>query len=739
MPLRRFLAPLSLLLMGVLAASGATTAPSAPFKTTAVMADETKVVVELLEHAHYMSNKISDATFEKLITRFMGELDEQRLFYLAADEQHLRTTFSPGLPRALRDKGSLDAAFQIFGVYRERVVNRVGWILEELQKDIDFTADESYAFERDKLPWPASAEEADALWHKRLKFELIPDLVNGKTIEEARTTVSKRYERLRKSVEELEAAEVQEMFLSTLARMFDPHSSFFTAETHEDFSISMRLSLIGIGALLSSEDGYCVIKELMPGSPALLSKQIQVNDKIIAVAQKGEEPVDVIGMNLRKVVQLIRGHKGTPITLTLIPADATDNSLRKTVTIVRDVVQLNASRAHAEIHEVPGSDGSTMPIGVIAIPSFYGAVDDVSGSGTTSSSVTADVEELLGKLKAAGVRGIVLDLRGNGGGLLDEAVDLTGLFISKGPVVQVRDSLGQHTPKPDSNPRVAYAGPLAVLTSRQSASASEIVAGALQNYGRAIVIGDRSTFGKGTVQAIYDLRGLISSRALAVSGRAGAAKLTIQKYYLPDGSSTQNKGVVPDVAVPAIEDFLPIGEADLPNSMPYDKTDALAFAGRPLDDGFRHHLIDGFRRRAESLEEFDFLKARIDWVRQREELKAISLNLEQRKALKTQEEAFREEMKKRQTELAALNYVKSEIVLDAIAASEQPPPVPAVDPATGESEDKDVPGFDVHLRESLRVLRDAIEVAPDPAEWSKSASMLAALSGHRAMTAEKAN
>jgi carboxyl-terminal processing protease len=734
MPFRRFLASACLLLLGVMVVRGATPPPA--YRTTPVMAQETKTVIELLERVHYLNAPISNVTFDKLITQFMGEIDEQRLFFAAADETQFRKDFGAILPRALRDKGNLDAAFQIFSVYRDRVTARVGWILEELKKDIDLTVDESYAFERDKLPWPATVEEADALWRKRLKFELIPDLVNGKSMDEARTTVSKRYERLRKSVEEFEAPEIQEMFLSTLARMFDPHSSFFTAETHEDFSISMRLSLIGIGALLSSEDGYCVIKELMPGSPALLSKQIQVNDKIIAVAQKSEEPVDVIGMNLRKVVQLIRGQKGTPITLTIIPADASDNSVHKIVTIVRDVVQLNASRAHASIHEVPANDGSTMPIGVISVPSFYGAVDDASASEATSSSVTADVEELLGKLKAAGVKGVVLDLRGNGGGLLDEAVDLTGLFISKGPVVQVRDSYGHTAHKPDTNPRVAYAGPLMVLTSRQSASASEIVAGALQNYGRAIIVGDRSTFGKGTVQAIYDLRGMIDPRTL-IADRAGAAKLTIQKYYLPDGSSTQNKGVVPDVSVPAIEDYLPIGEADLPNSLAWDRVDPLTITGRPLDDGLRRLLAEGFRTRVDTLDEFNFLKERINWMRQREEMKAISLNLEKRKMLKAEDEAFREEMKKRQISLAALNYPEQEIKLRAVAEATTPPPAPEA--TTADADDKDLPVFDVHLRESLRILRDAIEVAPDPAEWTKNSARIAALSARKTEAAVKTN
>jgi carboxyl-terminal processing protease len=718
------------LLLAPLASLCEATAPA--LKPTPLISEEAKTVVQLLEHVHYLNTPVTDETFRKLITGFMSDLDEQRMFFLASDEAKFLQNYGDTLGTTLREKGDLSPAFSMFQVYSERAMARIEWVLKELQQQIDLTADESLPVKRDTLPWPSTLEQADALWRARIKLELIPDLLNGKSMEDARTTVTKRYERMRKNLEELEASDVEEIFLSSLTRLYDPHSTFFSAETYEDFSISMRLSLVGIGALLASEDGYCVVKELIPGGPAQLSKQLQVNDKIIAVAQAEAEPVDVIGMNLRKVVNMIRGQKGTEIRLTTVPSDAADDSVQKQVVLVRDVVQLNDSRAKATIEEVPTADGGTMPIGVIDIPSFYGPVDEGDASGSDSKSVTADVEELVTKLKAAGVRGIVLDLRRNGGGLLGEAVDLTGLFIPRGVVVQVRDPLGQISDKRDTNPKVAYDGPLMVLTSRYSASASEILAGALQNYGRAIIVGDRSTHGKGTVQAVLEMKTFLPRSTLA-GNRAGAAKLTIQKFYLPSGASTQQKGVIPDISLPAIEDYLPIGEADLPNSLPWDTIAPAGIRGRQLDSMLCDHLRDATRMRVNTLEEFDMLNTRIAWLREREERTEISVNLEKRRAMKAEDEKFRDEMKARQNALASLNFAEKEIVLDSVAqAGDKGPTADELLAKAGtDEEDADLKPFDVHMREALRVLRDAIEIAPEPKDWTQSTAMVAALSKPR--------
>ncbi len=700
------------------------------FRQTPVMAEETKLLVQWLEEIHYLNTPISQERYEKLVPQFMGYLDDQRMFFTATDEQELRKRFAPVLNDQLRNQGSLNAAFAIFKVYRERAEERVAWVLSQLNNDIDFTADETFSLNRHEEKWPATREEADDLWRRRLKFELIPDMLNDKTIADAKETVRKRYERMLKNVREIDASEVQEAFLTTLTQLYDPHSTFLSSETYEDFSIQMRLSLVGIGAVLSSEDGYCVVKQLMPGSPATLSKQISVNDKIVAVAQDGDEAEDVIGMPLRKVVNKIRGKKGTKLVLTIVPGDAADTSVRKEVPLIREVVQLNASRAKATIQEVPSPDGTTVPIGVIEVPSFYGPVDD-SDHDSPPISVSADVDELLRKLNAAGVQGVILDLRGNPGGLLGEAVQVTGLFITKGPVVQVRNAFGRVTSTPDYDPHVTYDGPLMVLTSRSSASASEIVAGALQNYGRAIILGDKSTHGKGTVQAVLEV-GMYLPGRLAINAHAGAAKLTTQKYYLPNGSSTQNRGVIPDISLPAIEDFLPIGEADLPNSLPWDTIDPARFNGRKLDIGLRNLLSDETHRRIASMEEFHFLERRIKWLREREEMKSITLNLDQRRAMKAADEAFRKDLKVEQTELAAQNYPSHDILLDSVAAADAKGTETEEDPAlVDDSEEKDAPPFDVHLREALRVLCDAIRITPDPVEWTENTRTLAIISARQ--------
>ncbi|HLP07372.1 MAG TPA: S41 family peptidase, partial [Opitutaceae bacterium] len=477
----------TLLLLGAAAAfafrpalASQVTAP-ATYATTPLMVKETTRMVRFLESFHFQGRELTNDDFRQLIPDFMGELDAHRMFYLATDRDQLTAQFGERLAKDLRYLGNIDAAYDAFRIYRERVAARVTWINLELDQPIDFTVAEEFRWDRSKAEWPTSIEEANTLWRQRLKFELLQDLLNDKTgdqakaLDSAKDKVRKRYERLVKSLDEFGSEEIQEIYLTTLAAMYDPHTAYMSPSTLDDFNMQMRLKLIGIGAQLSEEDGVCTIRELIPGGPADLSKQLHPNDKIMGVAQGPAEFVDVVGMKLRKVVQLIRGDKGTPVRLLVQPADATDPSARREITIVRDEVKLNDKRARALLQQVPSGIGdSTLPIGVIELPAFYGANEEEDGAPCVSA--TKDVEELLRKLIAAGAKGIVLDLRRNGGGLLSEAVDLTGLFIAQGPVVQVKDSIGRVEVRSDENPRTVWNGPLAVLTSRYSASASEIVA-----------------------------------------------------------------------------------------------------------------------------------------------------------------------------------------------------------------------------------------------------------------------
>lgn len=693
------------------------------FATNPLMQNEVRTLKQMLDYMHFNRNAVANTDYPKLITDYMALLDPQRLYFTSPDEQSLRRLYGPQLENDLAYRGNIDAAFRIFGLFEERVKNRVTWVHEQLAKDIDLTTDETYTFDRSKAAWPASQQEADELWMRRLKAELINELLRDKSVDEAKAVMNRRFDRYLKNTSELQAPEIQERFLTALMRLYDPHSAYFSAPSLEDFNVDINLKLEGIGAVLSvNEEGVCNIVSVVPGGPADLTGKIKPNDQILAVQQAGSEPIDVVGMRLRQVVQLVRGVKGTQVTLTIVPAKATDKSKTELVTVTRDVIKINQARASASIYEVPDSDGKISPVGVISLNSFYGGMNpgDIDDTATASR----DVAELIAKLKQENIAALVIDLRRNGGGLLSEAINLTGLFIDQGPVVQVRDSMGRVALGRDNNRSILYDGPLAVLTSRFSASASEIFAGALQNYGRAVVIGDSSTYGKGTVQSIYEMQNYMP-RMSSDYGKPGAAKLTIQKYYLPNGASTQKRGVVPDIALPSIDDFLDIGEAREPNALVWDEINSTPFEGKPLNQAFVAPLLSASQQRQQSLDEFALLKRNIDWFRIKTEQKTVSLNLELRRNEKTTSEAQSKEFESAYAAMAKTDFPKREIKLDAVLA-EKEPPAPEPDPAAAEGDTDAVDPaaaakFDVHLRETLRVVADAVRLSDDPV-WAKRSS-----------------
>lgn len=723
---RHFL--LSLLFVTALAA-----APDRDFKTTPVMKLETRTLVQLLEVYHYNKDAVTPADFPQLISDYMKEgLDPYRLFFTAEDEKNFRAQYGPRVETDLAYLGNIDTAFAIFKAYEDRVKARTNWIFEELKKDYDFTTKETYAPDRSKSDFPANAAEADDLWRRRIKYEILQDVLAKKTPEEAKATIRKRYERMVKNVGDIEPLDVQEMFLSAFTRMYDPHSAYLSSDTLQDFSIQMKLSLIGIGAVLGIEDdGNCVVREVKPGSPADLSGHIRMNDKIIAVKQEGGEPIEVIGMKLRRIVDMIRGAKGTKVTLTILPHDAVDATKTRQVSIVRDVIKLDEARASAAIYDLPGNNNQTVPVGVITLNSFYGPSED-STAGENRNTATQDVAELIGKLKKEGIKALVIDLRRNGGGLLSEAVDLTGLFISQGPVVQVRDSMGRLQVDSDTNSAVDYDGPLAVLTSRFSASASEIFAGALQNYGRAVIIGDSTTHGKGTVQAVLEMKNFLPRLSQNIAN-TGAAKLTYQKFYLPNGSSTQKHGVTPDISLPSINNFLPIGESDLPHALMWDEIKSAPFDGKALAKAFVQPLQNASQERQQSLEEFAYLKKSIDWFKERQDQKTISLNLSDRQALKQADDEFKKSMDAERDRLAKNNFASREIKLNSVlktaaAAPAKEPAKPTdeegdTDAADSEAEAK----LDIHLRETLRVVSDALRLNQDRQFWADGRMPITAL------------
>lgn len=708
------------------------------FTTSPTLATEARTMVRLLEQAHYNRDGVRSADYSKVITDYMGSLDGQRLFFLGEDQAAFEQRYSKSIYWNVSTLGNIDAAYEIFSIYEQRTSQRINWIFDVLQsEEFDLDGNDLYQLDRTKADWPANAGAADELWRQRLKFELIGELLNEKTPEEARQNVRKRYERMLKNLADIEGSDLAELYLTTIARLYDPHTLYFSADTFEDFGIQMKLELVGIGAVLGLEDDYCVVKEVVPGGPADLNKQIKPNDRILAVAQEDGESIEIIGMKLRKIVDLIRGAKDTRVRLLIQPAAAPDPATRKEVVITRDLVKLNSARAHASVFQVPDPAGVTRPIGVITLPSFYGPADE-GDTDSDRSSASLDIAQLITKLQAAGIKGLVLDLRRNGGGFLTEAIDVAGLFINRGPVVQVKNYAGQIQVDSDESDAIAYDGPLAVLVDRFSASASEIVAGALQNYGRAIIIGDRSTHGKGSVQTILEMKNLVPQLARSPL-KTGATKLTVQKYYLPNGNSTQLKGVVPDIVLPSIEDFLPIGESDMPNALVWDEIPSTLFEGRPLASELVASLRDASQERQTTLEEFSYLQRNVDWFQKRQQEKLVTLNLDKRREQKEADTAFRKEMAAERKRLAALDYPREDIyIVPPPATEEETGAVAAVtagqDHADPESADDEILPIDdtdgkvdVHLKEALRIVHDAITLAENRRYWVSNRPPLTAL------------
>lgn len=699
------------------------------FSTSPILSHEASTLTKLLDEAHYNHDAVRSADYASVIPDYMGELDGQRLFFLRTDREKFDELHGKNVYYRTAFLGNIDAAYEIFYVYQTRVEARIAWIFEQLKQDFDFTSAETYRADRAKAEWPADAKASDDLWMKRLKFELLAEVLNKKTQDEAKAAVKKRYERMLKNLSEIEGKDLAELYLTTISKLYDPHSSYFSAETFEDFGIQMKLKLVGIGALLGLEDDVCIVKEIVPGGPADLDRQLKPNDKIISVAEKGGEPLEILGMKLRKIVDKIRGKKGTQVSLIVQPASATDPSVRKEIVITRDTVKLNSARARGAVFDVPGEgkDATTRKLGVITLPAFYNEGEE-GDTDSERSSATKDVARLIEQLKKEGIQGLVLDLRRNGGGFLTEAIELAGLFIQKGPIVQVKNFNGEVHVDQDRDPRIAYTGPLAVLVDRFSASASEIVTGALQNYGRAIIVGDSSTHGKGSVQQVVEMRNLTPQLARSPQ-KTGAAKFTIQKYYLPSGASTQLKGVVPDIVLPSIEDYLPIGEADLPRALVWDQIPTTVFEGEPLNAKVLTPLRQSSLERQAKAEEFAYLRKNVEWFKSRQEQKLVSLNLEERQKQKAADDAFRKEMKAEKERLSKNDYTFKPFYLG-------PPPAPRIKAPKKEEEEDDLDTaeenetyvkVDVHLREAIRVVNDAIELGLNRDRWATNRAPLTAL------------
>ncbi|MCP5152480.1 MAG: carboxy terminal-processing peptidase [Chromatiales bacterium] len=528
-------------------------------RPSSLHAQATERVVELMQRHHYRIVALDDDLSAKIFRRYLDALDPERLFFLATDIAE----FEP-LRQRLDDvlrAAEVEPVFQVFKRLRERVAERARFARDRAAAGFDFTREESYRLRRDSEPYATTRADLDAVWAGRVKNDALELRLTGRDDAQIAETLDRRYARMARRIEQLDANDVYEIFVNAYATTVDPHSAYLSPRDSENFRIQMSLSLEGIGAALQTEGEDTVIRRIIPGGPAAASQQLRTDDRIIGVAQGADGPfVDVVSWRLADVVDLIRGPKGSVVRLQVIGADSEPGSPPRTVSLVRDTIDLEDQAARSATTEISVGDRA-LRIGIIDLPTFYLDTDARARGAQTYRSSTRDVARLLGELASAGVDGVLIDLRGNGGGSLIEATELTGLFIDHGPVVQIKDSRGRLDVTEDDDRGVAYAGPLAVLVDRSSASASEIFAAAIQDYGRGVVLGEH-TFGKGTVQSVVPL-----DRA----ARLGQMKFTVATFFRVNGDATQLRGVVPDILFPTEKSAREEGERSLDNALPWER------------------------------------------------------------------------------------------------------------------------------------------------------------------------
>lgn len=535
-----------------------------------------ELITHILTTYHYKKTKLDDELSGSIFDHYLENLDQNKAYFLKTDIQEFER-YRYEMDDAII-KSELKPAFEIFKQYRQRVDERIKYALETVNFDFSFDIDESYRFDRREDDWSWSKSDLDELWRMRVKNDVLNLKLSGKETDEIRKTLSDRYNRIRTSTFQLNANDVFQSFINAYTTSIEPHTAYFSPRTSENFDISMRLSLEGIGAVLRSDSDYTQVVKVIPGGPADLSDELNVDDRIIGVGQdKDGKIVDVIGWRLDDVVDLIRGPKGTIIKLEVLPKGVGPEGHSKVITMTREKIKLEEQDASSNIIDIPETNTR---IGVIDIPTFYIDFTAQAEGKKDYKSTSRDVRKLIKLMLKENIDGLIVDLRGNGGGSLSESLELTGLFIDKGPVVQTKDASGRVEINYDPEPGVSYPGPLAVLVDRDSASASEIFAGAIQDYRRGIIIGE-PTFGKGTVQNVIDLNRFIKEN----DEDHGRLKTTIAQFFRVSGGSNQHKGVVPDIIFPTAEDSSDQGERAYENALPWDEVKPARYypANAPID------------------------------------------------------------------------------------------------------------------------------------------------------------
>lgn len=654
--------------------------PTQPLRPEDGQIQTSAEVLRYLQKGHYRDMELDDRLSSQLLDRYIDQLDPSRSYFRSTDLtefERYRHRFDDELRQ-----GKLEAAFSLYNRYRERLRERLNFVLDRLKKPFDFDTQEALLVDREQSPWPATPTEQRDLWRRQIQNELITARLGGAEPAEAIERLERRYTSQLNRFSQIESQDAFQVFMDALTSTFDPHTQYFSPRLSENFQINMSLSLEGIGAVLTSEDEHTKVVRLVPKGPADKSGSLHPADRIVAVGQ-GEhgEMIDIIGWRLDDVVDLIRGKKDTVVRLQVVPSDAADG-VPATVSIRRGQVKLEEQAAHHRIVEPePG-----IQLGVISLPTFYLDFAAQRRGDANYKSTTRDVAKILDELKSAQVDGIVIDLRNNGGGSLQEANSLIGLFIRRGPTVQVQYSNGRIDLQGDPDEQVLYDGPLVVLVNRLSASASEIFAGAIQDYGRGLVVGDQ-TFGKGTVQSLVDLE-------------RGQLKMTLAKFYRVSGNSTQHRGVLPDIQFPSLIDPAEIGESALPNALPWDTVLPARYRSHGETGSALTLLTDAHQQRVQTDPELQYLIARTDLQNEVRGQQRVSLNLETRRAQ-------REAVEQRRLALEnTLRAARGEPSIDTVEALREEE---TVEPdAESESATADTP--DAILDESGRILADYIRL-----------------------------
>ena len=578
----------------------------------------TRLITHILDKYHYKDFSIDDALSEKILDEYIQTLDPGRSYFYQKDINSFQA-FEFELDDAL-NHSELSMPFQMFHLYQKRVNERIVYALDLLDKEFDFTINEELATDRSRVDWAIDEEELNEIWRKRIKNDVLTLKLADKDPGEIRETLEKRYKNIAKRVRQIDAEDTYQLFINAFTNTLDPHTTYLSPRSSDNFAIKMSLSLEGIGALLSMDDDYTVVKKIIPGGPADLSNLLHASDRIVGIAQQNEEEfVDVVGWRLDNVVELIRGAKDTVVKLQILPGVEGRTAKIREIQITRDKIRLEEQAAKGKAIEI--HDGNqAYKIGVIDVPTFYTDLVAYQRGGSNYRSTTRDVDNIITELKSENIDALVLDLRGNGGGSLTEAVQLTGLFIDEGPVVQVQNSNSRIEVHRDRDSDVSYQGPLVVLIDRFSASASEIVAGAIQDYQRGIVVGE-PTFGKGTVQQLFDLNRFRSSRG----AKLGQLKATIAQYFRVNGDSTQHRGVTPDIDFNTYFADKEYGERALKNALPWGSLSPVTHYYGAVDAQVIESIFNLHKLRVEANEEFNSLIKILHFDHELRSQKTISL------------------------------------------------------------------------------------------------------------------